>query len=373
MNCNEAANLLRSEDTPKQLHALNEIIPLIKLKKIDPNDEFLNALIERGLSCEKSSLVREISFVCISIIYQTKIIRWSEVRAAVITEMGTAENAASLYAAIKVLYQLSISDLILFIGSKDGMSVMKSCLFSAVVDIGAVSVETLGPLLLNSWLYVQSINPVDGYMNVETTSEARRFRDDISDFVLEIMKNFAEGLKGKAPGLEAGQYLPDHSTTTCAYFSVIGDLFERYCEKYDKLREWTACVLGKGLMNPQPEFDTDLLSRSASLSLLIRHVLPIILPDPYLLLIRAKELPFHLASMKCVSNIILALLHSLPAQCGPNPARYYHLVFEDKPSMQFGTPEEVDETSISRSKPLNISVIELAEVTHFMILFAKVS
>lgn len=364
MDCNEAANLLRSEDTLKQLHALKEIIPLFKLKKLIPNDEFLNELIERGLSCEKSTLVRELSFACITIIYQTiKILRWTEVRAAVITEMGTAESAACLYAAIKVLDQLAISELILFIGSKDGMSVMKSCLFSPVVDIGAVSVEALGPLLLDSWLYVQSINPVDGYMNVETTSEARRFRDDISDFVLDMMKNFAEGLKGKAPGLEAGQYLPDHSKTTCAYFSVIGDLFERYCEKYDKLREWTACLLGEALIVPQPEFDTDVTSRSASLSLLIRHVLPIILPDPYSLLIRAKELLFHLAAIKCVSNILLTLLHGLPAECGPNSARHYHLIFEDKPSMQFGTPEEVDETSLSRSKPLNISIIELVEVS----------
>jgi hypothetical protein len=364
MNYNEAANLLRSEDTPKQLHALNEILFSLEEKKIFPTDEFLNELIERGLSCEKSTLVRELSFHCISIIYQQlQITRWSEVRAAVITEMGTAENASCLYTAIKVLSTLPITDFVLFCGSKDGISVMKSCLFSSIIEICAASVEALGPLLLDAWLYVHSTNLIDGYLNVESTAEARRYRDDISDFVFDIMKSFADGINGKAPGLEAGQFLEDHSMTTCAYFTVIGDLFERYCQKFNTIKEWTVCLLGSSLPTPPPEADTNAISRSASLSLLIRHILPIILPDPYYLFSRAKELPFHQATMNCISHILLSLLHSLPMETGPKSIRLCHLVFEDKPAMQFGTPEETDETALARSKPLNISVIELVEVS----------
>jgi hypothetical protein len=364
MNYHEAANLLRSEDTPKQLHALNEIFISLEENKLFPTDEFLIELIERGLSCEKSTLVRELSFRFISILYsKLQILRWSEVRAAVITEMGTAENASCLYAAIQVLATLPITDLVLFCGSKDGISVMKSCLFSSIVEICAVSVEALGPLLLDAWLYVHSTNLVDGYLNVESTAEARRYRDDISDFVFDIMKSFADGLNGKAPGLEAGQFLEDHSTTTCAYFSVIGNLFERYCQKFNTIQEWTRSLLGASLPTPPPEDDTNMVSRSASLSLLIRHILPIILPDPYYLFSRAKEVPFHQAAMNCISQILLSLLHSLPMEAGPKTIRFCYLVFEDKPAMQFGTPEETDETALARSKPLNISVIELVEVS----------
>lgn len=363
MDYEEAITLFRSEDTQKQLQALKILFNLIEIKQ--PTDEILNELIERGLSCEKSQLVRELSFQYISLLYKNKIIRWSEVRAAVITEMGTAETSSCLCAAIKILHRLPISDLILFCGSKDGISVMKSCLLSPLVEICAISIENLGPLLIDAWLYVQSINAIDGYLNVESTSEARRFRDDISDFVLDMIKNFAEGLIGKAAGMEAGQTLHDHSKIVCSYFTVIGDLFERYCQKFDKIREWNASILGSIIPSPQPDTDTNYDSRSASLSLLIKQILPIILPDPYFLFQRAKQLQFHPSAFLCISNIMLTLLHNLPSQTGPITIRLCTLVFEDKPAMQFGTPEETDETANSRSKPLNISVIELIEVYYY--------
>ena len=63
---------------------------------------------------------------------------------------------------------------------------------------------------------------------------------------------------------------------------------------------------------------------------------------------------------------MLTLLHSLPTETGPITIRLCSLVFEDKPTMQFGTPEETDETANSRSKPLNIGVIELVEVCSFI-------
>lgn len=367
MNYEEAILLLRSEDTLKQLYTLNNIIKIIEINK--PTDEFLNELIERGLSCEKSHLVRELSFQYIYILYSKYFIKWSEVRTAIITEMGTAEISSCLCMAIKILHKLKITDLILFFGSKDGISVMKSCLLSPIIDISSVAIEYLGPLLLDAWLYVQSTNAIDGYLNVESTSEARRFRDDISDFVLDMIKNFAEGLNGKAAGLEAGQSLQDNSKTVCAYFTVIGDLFERYCQKYDKIREWNASILGSSIPSSQPDSDTNYNSRSASLSLLIKQILPIILPDPYFLLQRAKQLQFHPSTLSCISNIMLTLLHSLPTEAGPITIRSCTLIFEDKPAMQFGTPEETDETASSRAKPVNISVIELIEVIFIIIYF----
>jgi hypothetical protein len=370
MDYNEAANLLRSEDTPKQLHAIQQMLSYLQINKtITPNEEFLNALIERGLSCEKSSLVREISFHYIYLLYSYQhIIHWSDIRAAIMTEIGTAENSSSLYSAIQILTKLSSYELILFCGSKDAMSAIKSALFSPLIDISAIAIESFGPILIQIWIILQNgTSTLDGYLNVESTAEIKRYREDLSDFILEIMKNFSEGINGKATGLEAGQYLEDHSKTTCAYFTVLNYLFELFCSKFQKINEWNSDLLGSF---PLSSLDTstslthlsNLNSRSASLSLLIRHLLPILLPDPYHLFIRAKELSFHPLAMKCVSNILLSLLHSLPEGVGPKTIRSCYLVFEDKPALQFGTPEETDETALSRIKPLDLSVIELTEV-----------
>jgi hypothetical protein len=355
----DAATLFKSEDTQKQLEALRAVFPLLHC--VTPSEDFLNCLIERGLSCEKSQLVRELSFQCVNTLYGIQVTKWSEVRAAVITEMGTAETAACLIAAIQILRRLPISDLVCFCGSKDGISVMKSCLLSDQVNIRAAAVENLGPLLLDAWIYVQSTNAVDGFISVESTSEARRFRDDISDLVIDMMKNFAQGLLGKAPGLEAGQFLVDHSHVTGAYFSVMGDLFERYCAKFDSINEWIGCILGAPLHPPPPEADPDVRSRSASLSLLMKVVLPVLLPDPYLLFTRWASLSFQASATSCISSILYTLLHSLPS-AGPSTVSSCTLLFDDTPAMQFGSSTELDDTQGSRSTPMRLNVVHLCQV-----------
>jgi hypothetical protein len=363
MDFNEAANLLRSEDTPKQLHAIQQMLSYLQANKsIAPNEEFLNALIERGLSCEKSAYVRELSFHYISLLYSyQQIVHWSDIRAAIMTEIGTAENSSSFFAAIQILIKLPIHDLILFCGSKDAMSVIKSALFSPLIEISSLAIETFGHILLDLWIYLQNLSlPIlDGNLNVSSTAEIRRYREDLLDFIFEILKNFSEGINGKALGLEAGQYLSDESRTTCAYFTVINELFQRYCLKYQRIQEWTAHILGSSLPISTSE---NVNSTSASLSLLMKSILPILLSHPSDLFTRAQELSFHSSALFCVSNILLSLLQSLPEGVGSMTIRSCSLVFEDKPALQFGSPEEIDETALSRIKPLDLSVICLAEV-----------
>jgi hypothetical protein len=368
MDYEHAAILLRSEDTAKQLEALNSVIPI--LQSLPPNDEFLTALIERGLSCEKSHTVRQLSFQCIDILYGIRITRWSDVRAAISAEIGTAESPECLFAAIRVLYNLPIIELVCLIGSKDMMSCVKGCFQAENVYICAVSVENMGPLLIDTWLYVQSANSIDGIISVESTAEARRFRDDICDFIGEVFKNFALGITGKAPGQEVNQILPDHSRPVGAYFSVAADLFERYFACYDDLHYWTASLLGAALPVPPPRGDADSSSRSASLSLLMRQVLPTILADPYLLFKRWQQQTFHTGIMSCISHALLAVLLSIPADRG-SLGYVSRLVFEEQAGLQFNAVEEKDETAASRDLQMDVNIVKTAEVLSFVSLLTR--
>lgn len=114
----KASSMFRSEVVDSQLTALRFLYSQLQLGRL-PSEESLQALIERGLSCEKSALVRELSFRCIHQLYSFRVVHWPEVRAAVVTEMGTVESTGCLAAALSVLASLPDSLLVSFVGAKD--------------------------------------------------------------------------------------------------------------------------------------------------------------------------------------------------------------------------------------------------------------
>ena len=125
-----ASNLFCSEVVDSQLTAIRFVYSQLLLGKL-PSEDFLQVLIERGLSCEKSALVRELSFRCVHQLYTFKVVHWSEVRAAVVTEMGTAESTGCLSAALAVLAVLPDSLLVTFVGAKDRFSLPPSTCLSS--------------------------------------------------------------------------------------------------------------------------------------------------------------------------------------------------------------------------------------------------
>lgn len=114
----KASSLFRSEVVDSQLTAIRFIYSQLLLGQL-PSEEFIHILIEQGLSCEKSALVRELSFRCIHQLYTFRVVHWPQVRAAVVTEMGTAESTGCLSAALAVLVALPDSLLVSFVGAKD--------------------------------------------------------------------------------------------------------------------------------------------------------------------------------------------------------------------------------------------------------------
>ena len=84
-----------------------------------PPLRFLNTLLETTVSSEKP-LLRELSFLLIKEVYSgSRVVLWNETRAAVITEMSTAESAGCISAVIGVLSSLPVDSLMVFLSAKD--------------------------------------------------------------------------------------------------------------------------------------------------------------------------------------------------------------------------------------------------------------
>ena len=114
----KATTMFRSEVVEQQLTALKFVQSRLEANQL-PSDDLVCALVEVGMTCELSTIVRELSFRYIRQLYTFKIIHWGEVRAAIVTEMGTADSTGCLSGALSILNELPDSILVPFIGSKD--------------------------------------------------------------------------------------------------------------------------------------------------------------------------------------------------------------------------------------------------------------
>lgn len=362
------SNLLvqfRGNDSAKQINALCSAIWHDSL----PTEAFLNEIIENGLCNEKSQKIRELSFELIRKIYEIQIVRWTDVRSALMTELGTCEGPGCFVSAAKILYQLPTNELILFIGSKDGASLIKSCCLAEISDLRVVAVETLGPLLLEAWIYLEaSVSSVEGLFKVESTSESRRFRDDIFDLVIDLFKNFARGAKGVANSSEAGQLLDDSCRACSAYTFVLGKLFELYNLKGNTILQWTSAILGTSIdyrdiisaSSSRPLWFPDLSLLSACLAPLVKHVLPILVCDPFVLMARWRDMRAGPSFTSCITEMVVALLNALPS-AGAITSSQTCLELPDAGLMQFASMSAADDFSASRSKVCELNVQQLAE------------
>ena len=349
--------LLRSGDVSKQLSALKtSVIPLLS-NNIPPTEEVIRALIENGLTSEKSSLVRILSFKCIQILYKQKSRAfWNEVRTAILTEMGTAEDAIALGAAISTIEFITDPEKVKFVGSKDGMSAIKSCCSAQDSNIRSMSVKCLGPLLLKVWLLTESISIIEGYNRFESMVEARRMKEDIRDFIKDIMKDFAYGSIGKLHGSETGLLFPDVRCTALAYFHVLNETLRLYNEPNDVVGDWMKCILGINILHLSSS-QLRLRARNAiAIAPLLKVILPILCTNPYVLMARCRKLSYPPEMTLFIGELIITLLSENMQQC----SSIVGVEMGTMVSNQFSAINDQGGTAASCEIPLPINIVQLA-------------
>jgi hypothetical protein len=82
-------------------------------------------------------------------------VRWPDIKAAIMTELGNAETVGPLAAAIAILHLIPPSELFLFFSSKEGIASILSCCTSDNLDMRAACVTAISPLLVDQWLLVE--------------------------------------------------------------------------------------------------------------------------------------------------------------------------------------------------------------------------
>lgn len=191
------------------------------------------------------------------------------------------------------------------------MSVIKSCCFSENVFLRATTVESLAPLLLRVWCALDSTPQLlEGRMQFESTIESRRHQEDMLEFLVDMYKNIALGVKGEAVGLELGQELVDNTRAEGACLAAMGLLLQQYNANHNSVLRrvdgYVTALLGQLPLSAGVEVVSVSVSvsgganaparsrelaglRAASLSSLLQHLLPELLKDPYHLFHRATS------------------------------------------------------------------------------------
>ena len=186
------------------------------------------------------------------------------------------------------------------------MSAIKSSCLSDDVYIRVVSIEHFAPLLLRVWCVLcSSQHFLEGVMQFESTVDCRRHQEDMVEFIVEIYKNIAAGVKGEASGAELGQELVDNTRAEGACLNAMGTLLRWYNQLSNSamrgVDSYVLALLGQlptdtndvrkceNLFDVNSAVRRDHLSglNANSLSTLLQHILPDLLKDPYHLFYRA--------------------------------------------------------------------------------------
>lgn len=310
--CSVAVINLQSEDAKKQISALDGVLSMVRGNS-PLSEDLLLAIIERGLGSEVT-VIRSLSFKCMKLLYKTQSTskHWNEIRAAIVAEMGTAEEVHSLSSAFSVFDVISDYDLVNFFSSKDGLSVIKSCLVHQVPQIRIISVRYLGRVLLRLWCLLDEID-IEGQISVESSSEARQTKEIMKDLILESFKMFALGLIGKAPTSEPGQIFEDTQSAYDAYCDIIGILLLKYNQYENIAQKWMKAITGNLSGYESLNLSTDTSNqRKTKFEQLIKQFFVTISINPWTLFARWNSNFPTLSGAKILSQFVWFLLQQQP-------------------------------------------------------------
>jgi hypothetical protein len=314
MDYNPLAELICSDLEVKQAAGLIAAYPYLSIYA--PSDAFLSALIENCIVSEKDR-IRELAFRCVLELYRSHgVIRWSDIRTSLVTELGTAESSRTLSAALAILAHVPLREQVLLFTSKEGVSAIDGCMSSEHPTVKAAAIREITPYLISSWLYLDVSGNIEGLMKMETPGDIKRFKEDFKDVIVDKLKQFTVSLLGKGD-------TPPESNPLCreALLVAFGDIFYRCNSSNSHIDDWVEALLGCGRTGVTLEQLRE--SRrvvAASLSPFLQLIVPYIAVDPHLLVHLCKDTLMRMKCLgvasirvsRCVTGFVQMLLGSLP-------------------------------------------------------------
>jgi len=339
-----ALEYLRSGNLFKLGEALRFVKSTTMMSRTLLQEDLIIGIIDHGLSAE-SPAVRESSFTIMQALYALRTVHWSEVRSAILTEMGEKDGTdKALRACVGILAALNDEDLVLFACSKDGSAGLRSCATYGAAKVRAAVLPTISKLLLRVLFFLENVG-IEGllYMSISTESKTkveltsddpRRLREDFVDLAKEMMeKCFVAGALGRA--FDSSQQQLEDSDL----------VFEAYCAGLVELVSGTL-----------PADTTADLSKNAATSgvasikhVLLQAVLPVLLGNLPMLVTKVQSTKSEArgGERKCarlVTHLFQLVLQSLPldssgsiayATLAPPPTSVFELASTQREATNF--------------------------------------
>ena len=117
------------------------------------------------------------------------------------------------------------------------MSAIKSACVNPELPLRVVSVRKFGKLCLRVWGSIDKYAETALDRPFESTSEMKRFEQDLKDFICDLFKSFADEFTGKGE-------LTSDTSCLAAYADVFADAFGRYFDFLNPLRRWQQQISG---------------------------------------------------------------------------------------------------------------------------------
>jgi len=311
-NLKQLSTLLQSGQIKKQIVALQRISEL--LLNSQPTDGLLSDICDYGISSDNFE-VRCEAFNCFRCIYKQKIVKWSEVRQAIISEINEPEEIEPFIGAFRLLYQLPDRELAVFVTTKEGMAALKNCCFSNEVTsvVRKIAVECVSDILIRTWKSLECRINIEGCSSYESSADSKRFVEDFKDFSLEFYRNISLGVLGKVPGLDPNKgTLEDLFSLVDVYSKSIFTVISSYFVRVDALQDWISAVLGMsstsastGTMSIFEQYE------QVSLIIIVQTALKELLDDPYLLFARWNQYSASDNLFRLITMILALLVHDM--------------------------------------------------------------
>ena len=313
-------------------------------------------IITSVLEClgSESNRVRENALRLIQTLYSIKghAVQWNEVNPAIINELNEVSSVTgsgdkgTLAAVIGVLSSLKAPDLIHFLSINDPSSVytsIKNCLVSPDHTLRLIAIIGFGMLIIRI-LYAYDVNgfTLEGYIKYESYSDSHRQRDDLYDFISDVMRSYAKGVIGETPQKERDI----DSVAIESAFIENNSIFDSYCEvlldlitmynsyESNPLGRWTAALLGQvGCAENSSYFRIRRQAKWQEIPKQISLIIRTIFVDKFILSHRRRRFPTCDSYGHLISQIYILLLHELPYHSSPALTRLHILTPAEKKSI----------------------------------------